>query len=179
MVEVSRLSWWNRLAPVEHLLIGSTPKVKERIVNVLDDLQEVRRSGDVGTRRTLLTPIFLQEYQSFEEARAFVLRERQKAREEQAIKGAISALGTNGIIIALRRGISVCLELSDLDDSGFIQPAWKIYLVDKTGVVINDGEIMKSQQIHDRLRSEFILGEMQTEQRKHGPLLYRMISLNQ
>lgn len=162
------------LSLVEHQLIGSTYPIKGEFLNVKLLLQKAC-SGNNEAKNILLTPVFLQQNESSEEAKNLVLAKRQ---EEKILKGFIPILAANSIKEAIAKGLEYRLVLSGLDEAGLVIPNWKIYLVDRLGNVANDVETLNNQQIEPALYPGLSLSNIMVEQGEHGQIFYRTITLS-
>lgn len=119
------------LAPIEHHVIGSTPRIKGQFVDVRKIIEDAR-SGNLSV---LLTPVFLQDEGL--EYKPLVVEARAVQRSERRVRGA-SSIDASVQVQFGREGIEIFFEPSDLDDeTGQIIPEWKLYLM-KGDEIIKD-----------------------------------------
>lgn len=115
------------LAPIEHILIGSSTSYKGKLFVSQTFREEVHRLGKIP-EEMLIPAGIVQDRSKFGEIK--------KTREKSIpVAGMLNFLSNSQIDLSLEEGVSPGIEFGPLDESGRVVPSWKIFLVNSAGEI--------------------------------------------
>lgn len=131
------------MAPIEMNILGGTYVTRE--VKEIDvwKLVLAARRGNRSAYHQLTTPRMVQEVgASPEEANERRRRLNAGSRDRTSISVLERA-------VFPQKGLMACLDFSPVNKEGEIETRWRLYLVDNSGNVIDDNELLRSLAVRE------------------------------
>lgn len=142
------------LAPIEHLIYGSTPDISGTQLDV-PTLMKQAQEGDEEAYRLLTTPLYIQEGTRDVAA---VNQDRKAEREGQRkhTAGMLPVFSPEGLVDLDDESLLPWFEPPAVDEaSGMISPSWRIFIMRNRAEVIDDPLLFQKLQIRERRMNDF------------------------
>lgn len=142
------------LAPIEHVMFGSTPTAKDGQILDIRDLIRKAEDGDNEARRQLFTPSLFEIVGINGDTMDYVKAEREKQRREAKLRGGVVIDPYVQVKLAMERE-EIFIELGELNtDLGQINDNWKVFILNGD-TVIDDPSKIKELMLEASPEEEF------------------------
>lgn len=179
------------LAPIEHLLISSTPTAEYQELGLYDTNELLRqiKTGNVDTLELLLTPLILLKAKktmiNIDEIFRTTNQKREKAQKEKAIRGTSMSIFDSFAFYMARKsagkkGIVPCIDINPINPINHqIGTYFKVYLVDESENIVNDDLLLNELKLNENFKDFFSFGGTRTEKLDNVKTVdFRTLSLN-
>ena len=163
------------LAPIEHLMIGSTPVKRGEIVDVRSLITQAKR-GDIKAYNLLLTPTLIQTKGKGVEEEVMSVRLREGS-ERRPRGGVIVDIPTQ--VALSQEGIEIFVEWSNLDSkNNTVIPSWKVFVL-RGDEIVEDPRVLERIKLNDIPEDPFSPQKLFDLKRVEGePYLILLLNLS-